>query len=177
MASSELSLAWLWCALSILSCTLHSQAPVAGNLCCTLSCLVAATCLCCHPLRSLRSICCICLLLQEFDTNCDGYISQEELSQALASDIADSTQLQDAVREALADADRNKDGRIDYTVRRPGVGTRLGVDAIWGDSAGCSFQQLCFQALQPAQAQHKQSQGCMLIRPCMWCAACRSLCR
>jgi Ca2+-binding EF-hand superfamily protein len=58
-------------------------------------------------------------LLQEFDTNGDGYISQEELSQALASDIADSTQLKDAVREALADADRNHDGRIDYTVRWP----------------------------------------------------------
>lgn len=56
------------------------------------------------------------LSVQQFDTNGDGYISQEELTQALASDIADTAQLRDAVREALQDADRNNDGRIDYTV-------------------------------------------------------------
>jgi Ca2+-binding EF-hand superfamily protein len=57
------------------------------------------------------------LVLQHVDTDGDGYISQEELTRALSGDIDDAKQLTDAVREALQDADRNNDGRIDYTVR------------------------------------------------------------
>jgi hypothetical protein len=51
------------------------------------------------------------------DLDGDGYITQEELKQALATDIPDAQQLQDAVREALRDADKDNDGRIDYMVR------------------------------------------------------------
>lgn len=54
---------------------------------------------------------------QHMDLDGDGYITEEELQQALATDIPDAQQLQDAVREALQDADKDNDGRIDYMVR------------------------------------------------------------
>lgn len=57
-----------------------------------------------------------CLVLQHMDLDGDGYITQEELQEALAGDIPDAQQLQDAVREALRDADKDNDGRIDYMV-------------------------------------------------------------
>lgn len=54
---------------------------------------------------------------QHYDTDGDGFITREELTQALAADTADSAQLNKDVLQALQEADRNKDGRIDYTVR------------------------------------------------------------
>jgi Ca2+-binding EF-hand superfamily protein len=67
----------------------------------------------------------IVLVLQHVDTDGDGYISQEELTRALSGDIDDAKQLSDAVREALQDADKNKDGRIDYMVSDKVAKTKL----------------------------------------------------
>jgi len=60
-------------------------------------------------------VCMLCAV-QHFDTDGDGYITKEELHEALSRDTDNAAQLRKDIQQVLQEADSNHDDRIDYTV-------------------------------------------------------------